>query len=80
MLYIGYCEYREWSEHRKKIKKISLFELQRVVNCLCSLCTHQVPLNRLQIGILGLSGGGVHGPSGHYVGPYGCSSTRIVTK
>ena len=33
--------------------------------------------------MLGLLGGawlGLHGPTGHYVGPRGCSSTRIVTK
>ena len=33
--------------------------------------------------ILGLLGGPwrrLDGPSGHYVGPHGCSSTRIVTK
>ena len=52
-------------------------------NCLSSLCTHQRPLNHLQTAILKLLGGpwlGVDGPSGHYVGPRGCSSTRIVTK
>ena len=32
---------------------------------------------------LGGGGGawlGLHGPSGHYMGPHGCPSTRIVTK
>ena len=27
-----------------------------------------------------LDGHGLHRPSGHHVGPHGCSSTRIVTK
>ena len=63
--------------------KISIFELQRVENCFSSSCTHQMPLNHLQTAILKLLGGpwlGLYGPSGHYVGPHGCSSTRIVTK
>ena len=45
--------------------------------------THQMPLNRLQTAMLKLLRGprlGLDGPSGHYVGPHGCSSTRIVTK
>ena len=52
-------------------------------NCLSGLCTHQRPLNRLQTAISKLLGGpwlGLDGPSGHYVGPHGCSSTRTVTK
>ena len=52
-------------------------------NCLRSLCTHQRPLNHLQTAISGLLGGpwlGLYGLGGHYVGPHGCSSTRIVTK
>ena len=51
--------------------------------CLCSLCTHQGPLNHLQTAILKLWGGpwlGLDGPNDHYMGPHGCSSTRIVTK
>ena len=47
------------------------------------LCTHQMPLNHLQTAILKLLGGpwiGLDGPSGHYVGPPGHSSTCIVTK
>ena len=62
---------------------ISIFDLQRVENCLSSLCTHQRPLNHLQTAILKLSEGpwhGLHRLSGHNVGPHGCSSTRIVTK
>ena len=52
-------------------------------NCLSSLCTHQRPLNHLQTAILKLLGSpwlGLYGLGGHYVGPHGCSSTRIVTK
>ena len=47
------------------------------------VCTHQRPLNHLQTAILKLLGGSwlaLDGPSGHYMGPHGCSSTRIVTK
>ena len=52
-------------------------------NCVSSLCTHQRPLNHLQTAILKLLGGpwlGLDGLGCHYVGPRGCSSTRIVTK
>ena len=52
-------------------------------NCLSSLCTHQRPLNHLQAAISKLLGGpwlGLYGLGGHYVGPHGCSSIRIVTK
>ena len=47
------------------------------------LCTHQRPLNHQQTAILKLLGGpwlGLYGLGGHYVGPHGCSSTRIITK
>ena len=52
-------------------------------NCSRSLCTHQRPLNHLQTALLKLLRGpwlGLDGPNGHYVGPHGCSITRIVTK
>ena len=52
-------------------------------NCLRSLCTHQRPLNHLQTAISKLLRGpwlGLDRLGGHYVGPHGCSSTRIVTK
>ena len=47
------------------------------------LCAHQMPLKHLQTAISKLLGGpwlSLDGPSGHYVGPDGHSSTRIVTK
>ena len=68
---------------KKCFANFSIFELQRVENCVGRSCTHQMPLNHLQTAILKLLGGpwlGLHGPSGHYVGTHGCSSTRIVTK
>jgi hypothetical protein len=43
----------------------------------------QVPLNSLSTSNLGAFGGpwlGLHGPSGHYLGPMGAQSTHIVTK
>ena len=48
-----------------------------------SLRAHQVPLNSLQTAISQVLGGPwpwLYGPGSHYVGPHGCSSTRIVTK
>ena len=48
-----------------------------------SLKNFQVPLNSLHNCNFGAFGGatlGVHGPSSHYVGPHGRSSTRIVHK
>ena len=42
-----------------------------------------VPLNSLHNSNFGASGGpwlGLHGPSSHYVGLHGCSSTCLVTK
>ena len=45
------------------------------------LLNFQVPLNTRTNSNFGAFGGpGLHGPSGHYVGPQGCPSTRIVTK
>ena len=42
---------------------------------------NQVSLTSLCDSNFGAFGGPWHGlPSGHYVGPHGCSSTRIVTK
>ena len=67
--------------------KMENFETNFLLVCLrkcsCSLCTHQVPLKHLRTAMLRLLGGpwlGLHGLSGHYVGPHGCSNSRIVTK
>ena len=84
MLYIAYFIIVSGHNIKKKVlEKISIFDPYRVENCLSSSCTHQRPLDHLQTAILKLLGGpwlGLDGPSGHYMGPHGCSSTRIVTK
>ena len=93
MLYTGYLIILDGQNKGKKsVSEISIFELPRLENCmsrLCpstlgsSLCAPQMPLNHLQTAILKLLGGpwlGLDGPSDHYVGSHGCSSTRIVTK
>ena len=52
-------------------KKLQVFEFS------------QVPLNSRNNSNFEALGGpwpGLHGPSSHYVGPHGCSSTPIVTK
>ena len=43
---------------KKNFVKFSIFDLQRVENCLRSLCTHQRPSNHLQTAILKLLGAG----------------------
>ena len=81
MLYIAYFIIVSGHNIGKMFAKFSIFELQRVEKF--RSCTHQMPLNHLQTAILKLLGGpwlGLHGPSGHYVGPPWCSSTRVVTK
>ena len=83
MLYIAYFIIVSGHNIKKSFANFSIFDLYRVENCLSSLCTYQRPLNHLQTAILKLLGGpwlGLDGPSGHYVGPHGRSSTRIVTK
>ena len=79
MLYIAYFIIVSGHNIKKKFCKNFPFLTCRG----WSLCTHQRPLNHLQTAISKLLGGpwlGLDGPSGHYVGPHGCSSTRIVTK
>ena len=82
MLYIAY--FVIVSGHNINFfSKFSIFDLKRVENCSCNLCTHQMPLTHLQTTISKLLGGpwlGLDGPSGHYVGPHGRSSTRVITK
>ena len=83
MLYIGYFIIVSGHNIKKKFAKISIFDLYKPENRISGLCTHQMPLKHLRTAILKLLGGpwlGLDGPSGHYVGPQGRSSTRIVTK
>ena len=83
MLYIAYFFITNGQNIKIFSQNFPFFDLQRVENCLRSSCTHQRPLDHLQTTILKLLGGPwlrLHGPSGHYAGPHGHSSTRIVTK
>ena len=83
MLYIACFIIVSGQNIKISFAKLSIFDLYMVENCLGISCTHQMPLNHLQTGILKLLGGpwlGLDGPSGHYMGPHGRSSTRVVTK
>ena len=51
-----------------------LAEGNRISKC------HQIACTIAIWGLLGAPWHGLHGPSGHYVGLHGCSSTRSVTK
>ena len=76
MLYIGYFIVV------KNYTKFP-FSTHRVENRLSNLCAHQMPLDHLKTAILKLLGRPrlrLDGPGGHYMGPNGCASTRIVIK
>ena len=80
MLYMAYSIIVSGHNIKIYFAKFSILDLWRVENCFVHTPKAIAPPTNSNFEAFGGPWLGLDGPSGHYVGPHGRSSTRIFTK